>query len=188
MVRHQQPGRGLAPAGANTTGWTVELLIIRHAIAEDRAAAASRGVTEFDRALTAKGAKRMKAAADGLRVLAPDIMTVAHSPLRRTRETAEIVVTRYPQAHQVTVDALRPGGEPPVLERWLASVGSDTTAVVGHEPDLGQWITRLLTGQAGDFAPLKKGGMCCLRFAAEPRPGDAVLKWMLPPRALRALR
>lgn len=166
----------------------MELLIIRHAIAEDRDAAARRGVTEFDRALTAKGAKRMKAGAAGLSILVPEIVTIAHSPLRRTRETAAILVARYPQARQASVEALSPGGKPSELERWLAGVAPDTTAVVGHEPDLGQWAARLLSGKAGDFAPLKKGGMCSLRFEGEPRAGDAVLKWTLPPRVLRRLK
>lgn len=166
----------------------MELVIIRHGIAEDRAKATDRGVSEFDRPLTAKGVQKMAAAADGSRVMVSKLSTVAHSPLQRTRETAAIVAARYPQASQVAVEAMQPGGEPSALEHWLAGAGAGPVAMVGHEPDLGQWISRLLTGAASDFAPLKKGGMCCLRFESDPRPGAAVLKWALPPRVLRKLR
>ncbi len=34
----------------------------------------------------------------------------------------------------------------------------------------------------------KKGGAACLCFAGPPRVGEATLAWLLPPKALRALR
>lgn len=165
----------------------MDILIIRHAKAEDPAEAAKRGDTEFDRALTEEGVQQMRAAAESLRALVPEMAVTGHSPLRRARETAEIVAACYPQTRQVAAEPLAPGGEPVALERWLAEAGSGPVAVVGHEPDLGQWIARLLSGRKGGFSPLKKGGICCLRCDGEPRPGGAVLQWLLPPRVLRAL-
>ena len=32
----------------------------------------------------------------------------------------------------------------------------------------------------------KKGGAACLEFGGRPEPGRATLRWMLPPRVLRA--
>jgi phosphohistidine phosphatase SixA len=34
----------------------------------------------------------------------------------------------------------------------------------------------------------KKGGAACVEFAGAIQPGGATLKWLMPPRALRALK
>jgi hypothetical protein len=44
---------------------------------------------------------------------------------------------------------------------------------------------------AGKDARIKvefKGGAACIEFVARVEPGRATFRWMLPPRALRALR
>lgn len=163
----------------------MHILVVRHAIAEERGARP--GIAEVARALTHEGAQRMSAAAAGLRRLLPSIAVIGHSPLRRARETAEILATTYPSAGMTAVEALAPGGEPMALERWIASAGAGPVAVVGHEPDLGHWIARLLSGEPAPFAPLKKGGACLLHLDHGPAPAAAKLEWMLPPRVLRAL-
>lgn len=163
----------------------MNILVVRHAIAEYRGARP--GIADADRALTDEGVRRMAAAAAGLRHLLSSIAVIGYSPLRRARETAEILATAYPGVHMSEVKALAPGGEPFALERWVAGVDAGPVAVVGHEPDLGRWIARLLAGEPAPFAPLKKGGVCLLHYDRRLTPGAAQLEWMLPPRVLRTL-
>ncbi len=59
----------------------MELLLVRHAIAEDADRPGPRA--DAARALTAAGRARMKEGAKGLRELVPAVSAVVSSPLRR---------------------------------------------------------------------------------------------------------
>ena len=59
-------------------------------------------------------------------------------------------------------------------------------ALVGHEPDLGELTARLL-GARGNVE-FKKGGVCFLQMDGATPGGPGTLRWMLTPKALRALK
>ena len=68
--------------------------------------------------------------------------------------------------------------------RERADVAS--VALVGHEPDLSELASRLLSGGEDVVAiEMKKGGVACL--GVDDLDGAAVLRWLAPPRILRAL-
>ena len=69
----------------------MDLLIIRHAIAERREVFAQAGEADSARPLVAKGRKRMKQVVRGLKGLVPTIDVLATSPYLRAAQTAEIV-------------------------------------------------------------------------------------------------
>ena len=73
----------------------MHLLIIRHAIAEDRDAFAKTGKPDDLRPLTSEGRAKMIRCAEGLHVIAPEISVLASSPRTRAHETAEIVGREY---------------------------------------------------------------------------------------------
>jgi phosphohistidine phosphatase len=163
-----------------------QLLVIRHAIAEDRVIAMREGITDEARNLTDKGRKRMKAVAAGLRRLVPKLSSIASSPLTRAIQTAEIVDKAYGGVPIVETDALAPDMDRESLLEWVASRAGDApVAVVGHEPDLSQWVGWLLTGSDYPLVRLKKGSACLVEFDDEPGPGAGVLAWLLTPRQLR---
>ena len=93
----------------------MDLLIIRHAIAEDRDSFANSGKSDDLRPLTEDGKERMKLAAEGLRVVAPDISLLVASPLTRAQETAAIVGKEYGVEIGATTDVLRPRAAFPEL-------------------------------------------------------------------------
>ena len=68
----------------------MNILVIRHAIAADRERHAEQHDGEDDglRPLTARGRKRMREGARGLRRLVPKIDLLATSPLTRAAQTA----------------------------------------------------------------------------------------------------
>lgn len=167
----------------------MRVLIVRHAIAEERVAFAKTGKPDDRRPLTADGRQRMAAAARGLRWLVPQLTRIATSPLVRAAETAEILATAYDDDVPVEVlGALAPGGKADELIAWLHPRAADTcVALVGHEPDLSELTTYLLLEKATAFFSFKKGGAALLEFDEPVGAGQGSLRWLLQPKHLRAL-
>lgn len=167
----------------------VKVLVIRHAVAEDRESFAATGESDDLRPITDAGRRKMRLAAKGLRRLVPSIGTLAASPLTRAAETARIIADVYGGLDIATVEALRPEASPASLLEWLREVPADpTVAVVGHDPHLSTTIGWLLGEKARPLVQLKKEGACLLQFDSVPRRGAAVLQWLLQPAQLRRQR
>jgi phosphohistidine phosphatase len=163
------------------------LYVVRHAIAEDAAPHGGDGA----RRLTPEGRRKMERVARGLRALGimPDVILT--SPLVRAVETTRIVVA-----------ALRDAPEPRELDALVSDVAATDTLkalrpfsrnrhvmIVGHEPNLSNVVSLLLTGAPGGAAmDLKKGGCAAVELTAFAPHGGATLLWLLPPRVLRRVR
>lgn len=166
----------------------MQLLIIRHAIAEDRAEFAWKGKNDDARPLAAKGIERMRQGALGLQHLLGQVDVLGTSPLRRARQTADIVQDALKAPKPAVVDALAPGRGPEAVAAWLDPLPAGATvAVVGHEPDLSELVGWLLSGEARSLVVLKKGAACLLDIGSPPGPRSAELLWLLTPKQLRAL-
>lgn len=158
--------------------WGMQLLLVRHAIAEERRP----GQAEEDRALTDRGRERFEGTALGVLALGAHPARVLTSPLRRARETAQILADTCGGRIEV-VQALAAAP----AESLLTALRGDDAAAVGHEP----WMSALCAWLvAGSIAPsyafaFKKGG--CALLEGEPEPGGMRLVAFLPPRVLRAL-
>ena len=172
----------------------MNLLVIRHAIAEDKEAFAATGRSDDQRPLTKEGRSKMHRAAAGLRSTCPRVAALASSPLVRARETADIVAPVFRVARVEIIEALRPEQPFEDLAAWLGQRvspngddGDVTIAIVGHEPHLSGLVTWFMTSGTESRIELKKGGACLLRFADAVAAGAAVLRWALTPAQLRSL-
>jgi phosphohistidine phosphatase len=166
----------------------MQLLVIRHAIAEDRETFAATGEDDARRPLTKRGERKMKDVVAGLRRIVPTIDVLGASSLLRAQQTAEIVARAYGDLPVHTVAALAPESEPKSLVRWLRQHSNDNVvAVVGHEPHLGKLVTWLMTGQLESRVALRKGGACLLDLPARVDDGGATLQWLLTPSQLRRM-
>lgn len=174
----------------------MNLLMIRHGIAQDRGdfAKAHPGEDDGARPLTGRGRKRLRAAARGLWRIAPQVSLLASSPLTRAVQTADIVEACLFEGagrhgvKRVVVAQLAPGQPVTALLKWLQAQRTDATvALVGHEPQLGTFAGWMCTGLQESFVRLKKGGACLLRLKGDVKPGRAVLLWSLAPSHLRGL-
>jgi phosphohistidine phosphatase len=166
----------------------MQLLVIRHAIAEEREDFAKSGQPDSERPLTDYGRRRMRRNARGLLRIAERPSALATSPYARAAETAHIVADTLGITSIEVVDALTPDRHPKDLVPWLSRYGADDiVGVVGHEPHLGVLITWLLTGRQESRTVLKKGGACLLDLGRELEAGAAVLHWLLTPAQLRAI-
>lgn len=161
-------------------------LVIRHGAAEDQAASG----LDADRALTAEGREVMAEVARGLAVTAPVPTVVLSSPFTRARETAGIVAQAFGDVHVEPLAALGAGATAADILAALAyrcDRPGGGFAVVGHEPDLGRFISYALAASARGFHSPRKGGASLLEFPATPRAGNATLDWAMEPRHLRAV-
>jgi phosphohistidine phosphatase len=166
------------------------LLVIRHAIAEDRKdyARRTKGADDGLRPLTKDGRRRMRRGAKGLKALVKDVDVLAASGLTRAQQTAAILAEHYPKAKIVRLAELSPNKSVRQLLSWLQGQKSDLTiAVVGHEPHLSTFVSWALTGLQESFIELKKGAACLIRFDEDLKPGQAKLIWALTPSQLRSL-
>jgi phosphohistidine phosphatase len=165
----------------------MELLLIRHAIAEARDA--RRWPLDRDRPLSSLGRQRATHAARGLRRLKIKPLLLLCSPYKRTRQTAAILsmAAHWPRAQ--SCESLSPGIRPSLLLAHLATLEVARVALIGHEPELGQFIELCVgSGKLGTRIELKKLAVMCLQFDERPLEGGAVLRWFLTPRLLRAIR
>ncbi len=167
----------------------MDLLVVRHAIAEERAAFARSGKGDGERPLTDAGRKRFVRGAQGLRRLVPVIDLLATSGLARAAQTAEILADAHGGLRTVRLAELEPGANPATLLPWLrAQRRRGVVAVVGHEPHLSALVELLLTGrQQPGLLSLKKGGACLLSLAKPARAAGAELRWLLTAKQLRRM-
>ncbi|MFW5969101.1 MAG: SixA phosphatase family protein [Halofilum sp. (in: g-proteobacteria)] len=161
-------------------------LVIRHGPAEEQAASG----LDADRALTAEGRSTMTDVARGLTVAGPAPAVILSSPFVRARETADIVAEAFGGIPIESPDALASGAAAADILAALAHRCENPGggfAVVGHEPDLGRFISYALAASARGFHSPRKGGSCLLEFPATPRAGNATLDWVMEPRHLHAV-
>src|SRR5437773_11220092 len=86
----------------------MRLLVVRHAIAEDREAFARSHKDDAARPLTPDGRRKMARAAEGLKQLVPELELLAASPYKRALETAEIIAHAYGDQRVERVGELAP--------------------------------------------------------------------------------
>ncbi|HXR36012.1 MAG TPA: phosphohistidine phosphatase SixA [Candidatus Binataceae bacterium] len=181
----------------------MKLYLVRHAIAEERSAPADTGrasaakgrpkasavSNDAERALTAQGKAKMARTAQGLRKAKVRPELILTSPLRRARETAEIVAGELAGTKIEALDELAPGAEPSAVVAALRRYHSlRAIALVGHQPDLGYLASFLLAGSPNACnLNFKKGSVACLEGDLADDATSCSLLWLMPPKLLRSL-
>jgi phosphohistidine phosphatase len=161
------------------------LYLVRHGIAED----ASQEVSDEERALTSEGKRRMKEIARGLREIGARPGLILTSPLRRARETGEILQSVLaPDAALVICEPLANGYAAEDVVDSLPHGPAQEIALVGHQPSLGELASHLLTGSPGLIPlPFKKGGVAAVALPSVPPRSHGTLEWFLTPKQLRRM-
>jgi phosphohistidine phosphatase len=140
----------------------ITLLLIRHGIAEEPRP----GRRDCDRALTAEGWEKTRAAMRGLVLRGYVPVRGVASPFRRAAETLMCLKEATPDGFPVGYwEGLEPEGSCGMAEAWLMAQLSeaqpfDTLAVVAHQPFLSHLI-RHLTGADVD---MKKASCAVLHW------------------------
>jgi phosphohistidine phosphatase len=159
----------------------MHLFVIRHAVAEDLGP----GIDDSARELTEPGKAKLRRAVRGLRALDIRFERILTSPWKRALQTAR-QLEAIGAGPPVATDLLTQSPRAELLA--LLGEGGVTTAVVGHEPWLGELAAWLAFGDSrhGEALIIKKCGVLWLEGTAVP--GGMQLRAALPPRLLRAIR
>ncbi len=159
----------------------MQLFIIRHAIAED----AVPGQEDASRELTKDGEKKLRRIVKGLRRLGLDFDRILTSPWQRAKQTA-VLLRPLCEEPPLATDLLCASPKAELLA--LVAELNETAAIVGHEPWLGELVAWLAFGDTrhGEALSLKKGGVVWLEGNAVP--GGMMVRALLPPSVLRAVR
>jgi phosphohistidine phosphatase len=132
----------------------LDLIIWRHAEAEDD----KEGVDDLQRALTPRGEKQAAKMAQWLDLRLPENTRILCSPALRCEQTLLPLGRKYKLRDELAPDN--------PADRLLEAVdwpdARQSVLVVGHQPMLGQAISKLI-GLKGDNCPVRKGAVWWLR-------------------------
>lgn len=154
----------------------MDLFLIRHAHAVD-----GDGMRDDDRPLSAQGRRQALDVGAALARQKVRFARIVTSPLVRAVETAELVAVSLGFDGGLDVhDALRPdGGWKHLLHEVLEGGGAEPLALVGHEPTIGHYLSKLLQ-QKG----LSMGKGTVVRLDWHDAESAAKIVWTLSPKRL----
>ncbi len=160
----------------------MELYFLRHGIAEGLAS--SRANADEKRALTTEGVRQVKKVAQGMKKLGLVFHGVYSSPYRRAHETANLVIQGLGLSSKPKLlETLVPDGDFKSLEALLKTIDPRSRVLfVGHQPSMGLFISKLLSGKDRISVDLQKGGLCCISISEVKRGVLGELKWFLNPQ------
>ena len=140
-------------------------------------------LSDAKRGLVKEGKEQCMLMARVLSALKVQIDTIVSSPLKRALQTGQLVGTELGYEARVEVStALSIGADYPAFQALLNKYeGREGILVVGHNPNLFQFLGRMITGNGGASIRLRKGSIACVDMDHHP----ARLKWLLDPRSCR---
>jgi len=148
----------------------MELIVWRHAEAEDSS-------PDVTRKLTPKGEKQAQKMAAWLKARIEKPVRILVSPAVRTQQTATALSAKFETTVEVGINAS--------AERILRAAGwpdaEGTIIIVGHQPTVGQVAAMLLTGQEIDWE-VKKGAVWWFSTSVEWGDPVTVLRAMITPK------
>ncbi len=162
----------------------MELYLIRHGIAQEQTS----DRPDKERSLTAKGREKTQQVAKKLYSLGLRFDLILTSPIVRSRQTAEILVELQLSDRCEESTYLAFDGDLLAWLDWLEQQQypqSTKLALVGHQPNLGEWASILIGSQAEGAIVLKKVGIIGLTL---PEAGSPIARsqmfWLTPPKFL----
>lgn len=164
----------------------MEIIIVRHALAEEREDFAKKGLEDQFRPLTLKGRKRMQKVCMQMKDFIKDVDVIVTSPFTRAAQTAQILSQFYPGKKVIEIPEMVPQSPPQALLKWIRTQGRNhkRIMIVGHEPHLSVFASFMLTGKAESFIDLRKSGILSLEIEsfAQADAGGAELMYSIPPK------
>jgi phosphohistidine phosphatase len=110
------------------------------------------------------------------------------SPLKRSRETAEIVTKQMKLKDPVHCDELKPEGARAAFYKRLARLRpSSSILVVGHEPYLSTMLSEMISRGTDAHISIKKAGLAKVAVSGFAPRVTGELRWLLTPRQLRRM-
>ena len=160
----------------------MNLYVLRHANAGTRRL---NPVIDVKRPLDKEGKQQCMLIGSYLNALKLHFDLVISSPLKRALQTASLVGTEVGYDAKIQVaEALAPEASLAAFQAMLSELnGQENVLIVGHSPNLPQFLGSLITTPGRAAIRLRKGAIA--RVDCTRRPGT--LHWLVDPRILRGV-
>lgn len=161
----------------------MDIFILRHGDANSD----SKKITDDSkRALTETGIKEIENVSRLFAEFDIEISHVFSSPLRRAKQTAEIMLKNQKKAKLVEISELKPEGIPSEVFKKISMQVDSIILIIGHNPlliDIINHITR--TEKIAEGLALKTGGLAKIKITAMEPQLRGHLEWLLTPKLIR---
>jgi phosphohistidine phosphatase len=167
----------------------MNLYLMRHA---DAGVPRENPLLDAKRGLVKEGKQQCMLMAGVLAGLNAQIDVIVSSPLKRARQSAQFVGTEIGfDAPILSSPALAPDGDYAAFQQLIAQHSArEGVLVVGHNPNLHQFIAKLIANGNGHHPNpgsgtirLRKGAIARIDLAKRP----AQLQWLIDPRLARVI-
>jgi phosphohistidine phosphatase len=160
----------------------MNLYLMRHANA---GIARENPLLDDKRALVKEGKEQCILMARTMNALKVQVDVIVSSPLKRARQTAQLVGTEMGYDARVEVSqALGPEASYADFQEMLSRYSAyENVLAVGHNPNIFQFLGRLITGNGGAAIRMRKGSVARIKMDRHP----ALLQWLIDPRTARAI-
>ena len=150
----------------------MEFIFMRHGKAQDR----ELGLPDGERRLTVKGSNRVREVA---RALACGFVTVRNvqiwsSPLVRAKETADLLAMVLKVKKVMFHPAIASENLTELLHDLQNQPNTATIIIVGHEPYMGMWVTRMTKA----VVPFKIASVAAVKVTSL-EPPEGKLRWFI---------
>jgi phosphohistidine phosphatase len=160
----------------------MKIYLIRHGIAAERGTY----LDDDARPLLDRGISKTHSVAKRCRSLGLKFDLIQTSPLVRAEQTAKILQEEGLSLQIELCEWLAPDGDIHQWLQWLTSFekkDDGKLALVGHQPDLGDWAELLIWGASQAKLILKKSGIIGLSLTNIENPiGSCQLFLLIPPK------
>jgi phosphohistidine phosphatase len=160
----------------------MNLYLMRHANAGLRR---ENPTLDAKRALIKEGKDQCMLMARVLSALKVQIDVVVSSPLKRALQTAQFVATEIGYEAKVDVSpALGLNADYASFQQMLSTYANrEGVLVVGHNPNIYNFLGRLVTGNGGAAIAMRKGSIARVDMDKHP----PLLRWLIDPRMARSI-
>ena len=137
------------------------------------------------RSLVKEGKEQCMLMARVLSALKVQVDVIVSSPLKRALQTAQFVGTELGYDAKVEISpALALDASYAAFQKLLAKYADrEGVLVVGHNPNLFQFLGRLVTGNGGAAIRMRKASIARIDLDRHP----PLLQWLIDPRSARAI-
>ena len=160
----------------------MNLYLMRHANAGLRR---ENSVLDAKRALIKGGKDQCMLMARFLSALKVQVDVIVSSPLKRSMQTAQFVGTELGYEAKVEIsNALGLDADYADFQQMLAKYSDhEGVLVVGHNPNVFQFLGRMITGNGGAAIRMRKASIARVDMDRHP----PLLRWLVDPRMVRSL-
>jgi phosphohistidine phosphatase len=142
-------------------------------------------ILDAKRGLVKEGKEQCVLMARMLGALKVQVDVIVSSPLKRCLQTAQFVGTELGYDAKVEISpALAPSGSYAAFQALMAAYADrEGVLAVGHNPNVFQFLGKMITGNGGASIRVRKGSIARVDMDRHP----PRLQWLIDPRSARSI-